>query len=109
MGLTSENVAPGAVECEESRKCLIPMGLTSENVAEKYGIPRETQDQLAAASHEKACKAQKAGLFDSEIVPMMGRTAKGEAMVSKDEDCKPGTTVASLGKLNPAFKQGGTT
>merc|ERR1719301_317197 len=109
MGLTSENVAPGAVEHEESRKCLIPMGLTSENVAEKYGIPREVQDTLAAASHEKAVKAQKAGLFDSEIVPMMGRTAKGEKMVSKDEGMKEGTTVASLGKLNPAFKQGGTT
>jgi acetyl-CoA acyltransferase 1 len=107
--LNPDKVAPGAVEHEESRKCLIPMGLTSENVAEKYGIPREVQDTLAAASHEKAVKAQKAGLFDSEIVPMMGRTAKGEKMVSKDEGMKEGTTVASLGKLNPAFKQGGTT
>merc|ERR1719486_1601891 len=83
--------------------------LMAENVAEKYGIPREVQDTLAAASHEKAVKAQKAGLFDSEIVPVMGRTAKGEKMVSKDEGMKEGTTVASLGKLNPAFKQGGTT
>jgi acetyl-CoA acyltransferase 1 len=107
--LNPDKVAPGAVECEESRKCLIPMGLTSENVAEKYGIPRVTQDTLAAASHAKAVKAQKAGLYDSEIVPVMGRTAKGEKMVTKDEGMKEGTTVESLGKLNPAFKQGGTT
>merc|ERR1719486_1318729 len=83
--------------------------LMAENVAEKYGIPREVQDTLAAASHEKAVKAQKAGLFDSEIVPVMGRTAKGEKLVTKDEGMKEGTTVASLSKLNPAFKQGGTT
>jgi acetyl-CoA acyltransferase 1 len=112
--LNPDKVAPGAVEIEASRKCLIPMGLTSENVAAKWGIPRETQDALAVASHAKACKAQKDGLFDSEIVPCMGRTPGKdgqmvEKMVTKDEGCKASTTAETLAKLKPAFKVGGTT
>merc|ERR1711957_385686 len=53
--------------------CMTPMGLTSENVAEAWNIPREKQDQLAVESHAKAAAAQKAGLFDSEIVPVKAK------------------------------------
>jgi len=50
--------------------CMVPMGITSENVAEKYGVSKEKQNTLAAVSHAKAIAAQKQGLFDSEIVPV---------------------------------------
>lgn len=93
---------------------LTPMGMTSENVAEKYGITREEQDRLAVASHAKSLAAQKAGLFDEEIIPVhtMIEDAEGnekEIVVSKDEGPRPGTTLEGLAKLKPAFKKGGST
>ena len=65
--LISESVLDHA----EARKCLIPMGITSENVAAKWGIPRQVQDQMAAESHAKAVKAQSMGYFDSGIPPAL--------------------------------------
>jgi len=94
--------------------CMIPMGITSENVAEEWKIPREKQDNLAVASHAKAVAAQKAGKFDSEIVPVK-TTVKDkegnakEVTISKDEGPREGTTLDSLSKLKPAFKKGGST
>lgn len=58
------------LENELARSCLMPMGLTSENVAAKYNLSREVQDAMAADSHTKAIAAQKAGLFKDEIVPV---------------------------------------
>lgn len=94
--------------------CMTPMGITSENVAEKWGITRQAQDELAVESHAKAAAAQKAGLFDSEIVPVLAKVkgkdgAVAEVLVDKDEGPRADTTVEGLSKLKPAFKKGGST
>ena len=57
------NLSPQVFECEPAQNCLLPMGMTSENVAEKFKISREKQDQMAYESHMKAAKAQKEGLL----------------------------------------------
>ena len=85
---------------------LISMGQTSENVAERYGVSREHQDAFAVASHDKALKAQKQGVFAREIVPV--KLANG-TLVTVDEGPRAGTTVQGLSKLKPAFKEGGST
>lgn len=84
------------------------MGVTAENLAEKYGISREEQDTLAAASQNKAEAAIKQGKFKDEIVPVVIPTKKGDIVVDTDEFPRAGTTVESLGKLRPAFKKDGT-
>lgn len=84
------------------------MGITAENVAEKYGISREAQDQLAAASQSKAVKAIAAGVFKREIEPIVIKTKKGETVVDIDEYPRDGVTVEALGKLKPAFKKDGS-
>eukprot|EP00927_Polykrikos_kofoidii_P068404 TRINITY_DN6377_c0_g1_i5.p1 TRINITY_DN6377_c0_g1~~TRINITY_DN6377_c0_g1_i5.p1 ORF type:complete len:269 (-),score=46.86 TRINITY_DN6377_c0_g1_i5:493-1299(-) len=94
--------------------CMTPMGITSENVAAKYGISREVQDAMAARSHSKALAAQKAGLFDEEIVPVTTKIkdAKGEmkeVVVKSDEGPREGTTARGLAALKPAFQAGGST
>ena len=109
--LDISKVSEKVLEQEESRNCLVPMGLTSENVAEKFKISREVQDQMAAESHAKAARAQEAGLFDSEIVPVTVADLKTgkPIVVKKDEGIRKGTTVESLSALGPAFRKGGTT
>mmetsp|Transcript_32782 Transcript_32782/g.70440 ORF Transcript_32782/g.70440 Transcript_32782/m.70440 type:complete len:434 (+) Transcript_32782:85-1386(+) len=94
--------------------CMIPMGITSENVAEQWKISRETQDQMAVGSHAKAVAAQKQGLFDSEIVPVTatikdkdGKTS--QVVVKTDEGPRAETNLEGLSKLKAAFKQGGST
>ncbi len=85
------------------------MGVTAENVAEKYGISREEQDQFAVESQNKAINAIEAGRFKDEIVPVMVPQRKGEPKVfDTDEHPRKGTTLEGLGKLSPAFKKGGT-
>ncbi|MGB4337264.1 MAG: acetyl-CoA C-acetyltransferase [Bacillota bacterium] len=85
------------------------MGITAENLAEKYGISRKEQDAFAAESQAKAAAAVAAGKFADEIVPMAVPQRKGEpVMFVVDEHPKPGTTVESLARLRPAFKEGGT-
>ncbi len=84
------------------------MGITAENVAEKYSITRDDQDTFAAASQNKAEKAQKEGKFKDEIVPVVIQTRKGETVVSEDEYPKHGTTKESLAGLRAAFKKDGT-
>lgn len=85
------------------------MGITAENLAEKYGISREEQDRFALDSQQKAEKAQKEGKFDDEIVPVVIPQKKGEPLVfDKDEHIRYGTTYEALAKLKPAFKEGGT-
>jgi len=93
--------------------CMMPMGITSENVAEKWNIPREKQDLLAVESNKKALAAQKAGFFDDEIVPIKTKVkdAQGElkeVTISADEGPR-NSSLESLSKLRPAFKPGGTT
>ena len=99
---------------EVAQKCLIPMGITSENVAEKFGISRQKQDQMAVDSHKKCAHAQKMGWSQAEITPsktiVKGKDdSETEVLVDKDDGCRPQTTLESLGKLKPAFKKGGST
>ena len=84
------------------------MGITAENVAEKWQITREVQDKFAAASQNKAEAAQKAGKFKDEIVAVTISTRKGDVVVADDEYIKPGTNIEILAKLRPAFKKDGT-
>lgn len=84
------------------------MGITAENIAEKWNITREEQDQLALSSQNKAEKAQAEGKFDDEIVPVIIKGRKGDTVVDKDEYIKLGTTIETLSKLKPAFKKDGT-
>ena len=67
-GVMPEKMSEKVLSCQEAADCLIPMGITSENVAEQYNISREAQDKFAAASYSKALNAQKDGKFRSEIV-----------------------------------------
>jgi len=84
------------------------MGNTAENVAEKWQISRELQDELAVASQNKAEAAQKAGKFKDEIAPFAVKTRKGETIVEDDEYIRHGATVEALQKLRPAFAKEGS-
>lgn len=104
---------------QDAKDCIMPMGLTSENVAERYGISRADQDALAVESHWRAHRAQTEGLFDAEIVPVKTRyqelDKKGEKVgelqeitVSKDDGIRPNASIEGMTKLKPAFKDNGT-
>ena len=84
------------------------MGNTAENVAEKWQLTREEQDNFAAHSQAKAEEAQKAGKFEDEIVPVTITSRKGETIVDTDEHPKHGTKAEDLAKLRPAFAKEGT-
>ncbi len=84
------------------------MGITAENVAEKYGITREMQDEIALASQQKAAAAISSGRFKDEIVPMEVKVKKNTVVFDTDEHCRPQTTLEGLAKLRPAFKKDGT-
>ncbi|XP_073916128.1 3-ketoacyl-CoA thiolase, peroxisomal isoform X2 [Castor canadensis] len=89
-------------------------GITSENVAERFGISREKQDTFALASQQKAARAQSRGCFHAEIVPVTttildDKGTKRSITVSQDEGIRPSTTMEGLAKLKPAFKDGGST
>jgi acetyl-CoA C-acetyltransferase len=83
----------------------IAMGLTAENVAEKYGVTREQQDQFAQRSQERAVAAQESGFFDREIVPV---TLADGTQIGKDDGPRASSTLEKLASLEPAFKPGGT-
>ena len=84
------------------------MGVTAENVAKKFDISRQQQDEFAAASQQKAEAAQKAGSFRDEILPLEIAQKKGSITFDADEYVKPGTTVDALAALRPAFDKNGT-
>ncbi|MFC7735445.1 acetyl-CoA C-acetyltransferase [Roseomonas sp. GCM10028921] len=84
------------------------MGNTAENVAEKFQITREQQDEFAAASQRKAGEAMRAGRFRDEIVPVTVKGRKGDTLVENDEYPKPETTLEILQKLRPAFSKTGS-
>jgi acetyl-CoA C-acetyltransferase len=84
------------------------MGTTAENVAEKWQITRDEQDEFAANSQQKAEAAQNAGLLNDEIAPVTVKTRKGDIVVEADEYPRHGTTTETLGKLRPAFSKEGT-
>ncbi|KAM9769084.1 LOW QUALITY PROTEIN: 3-ketoacyl-CoA thiolase, peroxisomal [Menidia menidia] len=102
------------VENEQARACLVPMGITSENVAERFGISRQKQDAFALSSQQKAARAQSAGRFLQEIVPVTVTTVGADGgevsvTVSRDEGVRPETTMEGLSRLKPAFKAQGST
>src|SRR5215469_4553454 len=84
------------------------MGTTAENVATKYQITREEQDQFALARQQKASKAQQSGRFRDEITPVTVKGRKGDTVVSDDEYIRHDASIASMAKLRPAFSKDGT-
>ncbi|MHC3940870.1 Acetyl-CoA acetyltransferase [Paenochrobactrum sp. BZR 201-1] len=85
-----------------------PMGTTAENIATQWQLSRETQDQFAVDSQNKAEDAQKSGRFKDEIVPVVVKTRKGDIIVSEDEYIRHGATLDAMAKLRPAFDKVGT-
>ena len=83
------------------------MGVTAENLVEKWKLTREEQDALAVESHRRAGIAIKEGRFKSQIVPITIKTRKGEVIFDTDEHCKPETTMETLGKMKAVFKKEG--
>ncbi|KAJ5178104.1 uncharacterized protein N7500_000803 [Penicillium coprophilum] len=100
---------------QDARDCIMPMGITSENVASRYGISRADQDAFAVESHAKASAAQKAGRFDSEIVKVTTKTLDPEnpdapakdITVSQDDGIRHGLSLEKVGALKPAFSPTG--
>jgi acetyl-CoA C-acetyltransferase len=84
------------------------MGVTAENVATKFQITREQQDEFALGSQQKASAAQKAGRFKDEIVPVTVKTRKGDVVVSDDEFIRHDASIDQMRKLRPAFSKDGT-
>lgn len=100
---------------QQAKDCLLPMGITSENVASRYGVTRKEQDEFAVLSNQRAAKAIKEGKFKDEIVPVKVKTkdpktgAEKEVVIDTDDGVRADTTFEGLSKLKPAFQQGGTT
>lgn len=84
------------------------MGETAENLAEQYGIARETQDRFALESHRKAAQASQSGSFNGEILAVDVKTKKGTVQVTQDEGIRFDASLESLGQLKPVFRKGGT-
>lgn len=104
---------------KDARDCIMPMGLTSENVASRYNVSRSDQDAFAVASHHRALKAQETGLFDAEIVPVTTRFQEVDKSgakigdektitVTKDDGIRANASFEGMAKLKPAFKENGT-
>jgi len=115
--MTGLKFSPNPYLAGEWPGAYLGMGLTAENVSEKYGISRQDQDIFAFESHRKAVHAVESGLFDPEIVPIevnivdyekTGKVRKDTYVFKKDEGPRADTTVEALTKLKPAFKEGGT-
>ncbi|KAA3474886.1 3-ketoacyl-CoA thiolase 2, peroxisomal-like [Gossypium australe] len=108
-------VNPKVESFAQARDCLLPMGITSENVAQRYGVTRQEQDQAAVESHRRAAAATASGKFKEEIVPVSTKivdpkTGEEKAVtISVDDGIRPDTNVTGLAKLKPAFKKDGTT
>ena len=108
-------VSDAVLANKESEDCLIPMGITSENVATDFHIPRKIQDEFAAHSFQKAAAANKAGKFKDEIIPIKTtiidpKTEKEvDIVVDYDDGIRDGVTAESLFKLKPAFTKNGST
>jgi len=115
--MTGLKFSPNPYLAAEWPGAYLGMGLTAENVADKYGVSRVDQDAFAYDSHRKANRAVESGLFDPEIVPIQvdmieydksGDIHKNSFMFKRDEGPRADTTPEALSKLKPAFKEGGT-
>ena len=114
--MTGYKFSPNYGQASGNPEAFTNMGLTSENVSEKYNISREDQDAFAMLSNQKAAKAVDSGLFDAEIVPVDvevkevgedGKSATRKYTVSRDEGPRGNTTVEALARLKAPFKTGG--
>lgn len=115
--MTGLKFSPNPSLAAEWPGAYLGMGLTAENVADKYGVNRSDQDDFAYNSHRKAIKAVESGLFDPEIVPLdvelveydkSGSVKRNTFAFKRDEGPRADTTIEALTKLKPAFKEGGT-
>ena len=114
--MTGNKFAPNAYFAAEDPGAFTSMGLTAENVADKYGISRADQDAFSVRSHQKAHAAVSSGLFDPEIVPVdveaveyiNGAAVTRKFTVRRDEGPRADTSLEALAKLKPAFKEGGS-
>jgi len=95
------------MENKLAKDCLIPMGMTAENVAAKFGVTRAQQDQMSVESHTKALAAQAAGKFKNEIVPVPIEVDEKTVIIDADDGPRA-TTLEGLGKLKTVFKKDGT-
>jgi acetyl-CoA acyltransferase 1 len=109
------SVNPNVKKFEQAHNCLLPMGITSENVAHRFNVSREEQDQAAVDSHRKAASATASGKFKDEITPVKTKIVDPKTgdekpiTVSVDDGIRPNTTLSGLAKLKPVFKEDGTT
>lgn len=109
------DIADELLDNQDAEDCLLPMGITSENVAKDYGITRKVQDEFAAKSFQKAAAANKAGKFKAEIVPISAKWVDPKTekettiVVDQDDGIRDGVTAESLSKLKPAFSKDGST
>ncbi|KAI0351881.1 thiolase, partial [Trametes cingulata] len=114
-GAMPDGFSEAVLSNKEAEDCLLPMGITSENVAADFGVSRQVQDEFAAKSFQKAAAAQKAGKFKDEIVPLKVKWVdpkteqEKELVVDHDDGVRDGVTAESLSKLKPAFKKDGST
>lgn len=110
-----QKVNPRVESSAKVRDCLLPMGITSENVAERYGVTRQEQDQAAVTSHKRAAAAIASGKFKDEIIPVSTKIVALESgeekliTISVDDGIRPNTNTTDLAKLKPVFKNNGTT
>lgn len=113
--MSNDQMSELVMDNEQSSDCLLPMGLTSENVAATYNVTRQQQDSFAAKSYQKAVRAQQAGKFKDEIIPVTVKVTDpktGEeksVVVDSDDGIRDGVTVESLSKLKPVFSKTGST
>ncbi|PWA92136.1 Chain A, Peroxisomal 3-Ketoacyl-Coa Thiolase [Artemisia annua] len=91
----------------QTQDCILPLGITSENVAHCFGMKRQEQDQAAVDSHRKAYAATASGKFKDDIIPVKRKTK--HLLIFVDEGIRPGTNLADLAKLKPVFKKDGST
>jgi acetyl-CoA C-acetyltransferase len=110
MRIRHQELSDGVWDGLMDHYCGLMMGETAENVAEKYNISREDQDELALTSQMRAKKALEEGRFKDEIVPVVipGKRGKPDIIVDTDEHPRPDTTLEGLSKLPPAFRENGT-
>jgi len=109
------NINPRIQTMQHTQSCLMPMGITSENVAERFGVSRATQDAFAVKSHKKAAAAQRQGKYKDEVIPVHTKVMdpktkeEKEVVVEQDDGIRASSSVASLARLPPAFKKNGST
>ncbi|KAI5083523.1 hypothetical protein GOP47_0003266 [Adiantum capillus-veneris] len=108
-------INPKAATIRQVQDCLLPMGITSENVAERYNISRTTQDEASVRSHSRAAAAAASGRFKDEIIPIHTNFVDPKSgvekpvVVSQDDGIRPETTMEGLAKLKAVFKENGST